>query len=352
MNVKEMESLTFKKDNKDIIFQALQEALKIIKDNGQGVLDPVKEMAVKSANAIVTNAETAMKDESLTTMIHSLRTGGTVTLEQIAEKIAVVQADYNNIVSAKDIKAKELEEMFGIEKDLLDIAVVVNTNEALTAKYADEIQALRDEKQELLTSKNEEATQIITDAEAKAKAIIDDAKADKDVKEKEWAYELSRKKITDTDELNDDLAAQKKEWQSEIDETEAEIEEREKAVTNREEAMTSKEEEFAKLRTTVDELPKTISIAVKSAVEKAVKDAEEKATTEANFKDKENAAEKKALDREIEMLKDSNTGKDKTIADLTAKLDAAYDKIQDVANNVANAGRPVVISENQKLGKS
>lgn len=340
MDIKEMESLT-KRNNKDIIFDALQEALGMIKAKGEGVLDPVKEMAIKAANDVVNTAEKAMKDESLTEMIHKLRTGGTVTLEEIAEKIASAKADYDNIVNAKSIKADELKEMFGIEKELLDLAVVVNTNEVLKDKYADELNATQEEKYQLILDKNAEAKQIIEDAKLEAKAIKDQAEADKKKDKAEWDYDLSRQKIKDKDELKDELAEERKKFEAACAETKAEHEDREKVISAREDAMTDKEEEFAKLKESVDGIPKAISIAVDKAVKKAVEDAEAKAETVAEYKEKEYEAEKKALDREIEMLKESNKDKDAKIKDLTDKLDGAYAKIQDVANNVAGSNRPV-----------
>lgn len=339
-NLEKLEQITMK-TNKDIIFDGLQEALKIIKAKGEGVLDPVKEMAIKSANAVVDSADKAMKDDSLTKMIHSLRTGGTVTLEEIAEKIAGAKTDYDNIVNAKNIKADELKEMFAIEKELLDLAVVVNTNESLRSKYNEELIAIQQEKSELILTKNAEAKQIIEDATAEAKTIISDAKADRDKQEKEWEYSFGRKKIEDRDNFRDELAVERKNFEAACEETKAEHDEREKAISTREDVMTDKEEEFAKLKESVDGIPKAIATAVDKAVSKAVADAEAKATTTAEFKEKEYQSEKKALDREIELLTISNSAKDSQIADLTKKLDEAYAKIQDVANNVANASRPV-----------
>ena len=330
-----------KRDNKDIIYDGLQEALTLLKAKNEGVLDPVKEMAIKSANAVVDAAEKVMKDKTLSDMILELRTNGTVTLEEIAAKINEAKEGYDALVKAKDIKAKELEEMFGVEKELLDLAVVVNSNEVLKAKYDAELTALRQEKLDLLASKNEEAKEIIDDANAQAKAIKDEAVANQRKDQAEWNYTFGRQKIQDRDKFRDELAQDKKEWQAEIDETEKEINEREKAVSDREDAITSKEEEFAKYKKVSDELPKTIAIAVDKAVEKAVKDTEAKATTTAEYKDKEYQSEKKALNREIEMLKESGALKDKQIADLTKKLDDAYLQIKAVASDVANASRPV-----------
>lgn len=339
--LRELEGIK-KKDNKDIIYDGLQEALVLLKSKSEGVLDPIKETAIKSAQKVVATAEKVMKDESLSDMIVKLRTNGTVTLEEIAAKIAEAKEGYDALVEAKDIKAKELEEMFGVEKELLDLAVVVNTNEVLKAKYADELLAIQTEKNELIITKNEEAKQIIADANAQAKTIKDEAEAKKKQDQAEWDYTFGRQKIKDKDDLKDQLAQDKKEWQAEIDETEEELHEREKAVSDREDAIASKEDELAKYKKVADELPKTIAIAVDKAVEKAVKDAEEKATTTADFKEKEYQSEKKALDREIEMLKESGALKDKQIADLTKKLDDAYLQIKAVASDVANASRPVI----------
>ena len=340
-----------KKDNKDIIWEGFQTALELLKSKNEGILDPVKEMAVKSAQKVVTTAEKVMKDESLTEMIAKLRTNGTVTLEEIAAKIAEAKEGYEALVQAKDIKATELNDMFGIEKELLDLAVVVNTNELLKAKYSEELESIKETSNELILNKKVEAAEIIDLAKEEARTIKEDLRTSIKKEEEEWKYTFGRRKVKEQDEFKDQLASERKEFLEEVESINNHIADRDKVVTEKENTIAAKEEEFIKLRATVDELPRTISIAVDKGVKKAVEASEEKASTLADFKDKEYQSEKKSLNREIEMLKSDNDKKDKQIADLTKKLDDAYLQIKAVASDVANASRPIISAQSNNSSK-
>lgn len=340
-----------KKDNKDIIWEGFQTALELLKSKNEGVLDPVKEMAVKSAQKVVATAEEVMSDSSLTAMIAKLRTNGTVTLEEIAAKIAEAKEGYEALVQAKDIKATELNDMFGIEKELLDLAVVVNTNESLKAKYSEELDAIKEESTELICTKRTEASEILSLAKEEAKEIKEQAELAKKKEQAEWNYTFGRQKVRDRDDFADELAYERKEFLEKAESTKKEIAIKDKEVTEREAAVSNKEEEFTKLRTAVDEIPHITAVAVDRAVKKAIEAETEKSSTLADFKEKEYQSEKKSLDREIEMLKADNDKKDNQIADLTKKLDDAYLQIKAVASDVANASRPVISAQSNNSSK-
>lgn len=351
MTNKDLQKVT-KKDTKDVIFNALVEAKERIAALESSKLDPEKKAKIKKNEEVVKTAEKVMADESLTEMIHKLRTDGTVTLEAIAEKISDANKEYTTVVEASEIKKGELKELFDIEEVLFDLVTIVNAKEEIKVKYEEEYTIAKSEKDEYLAKVQAEANEEIANKKATIKALDEEDKQNRERKEKEWEYDFNRHQLKKNNELQDELEAENKVHNAKIEEEEKELAERESKVKDREIGVAERETKMDDLEKLVAEIPTKVNEAREEGHKKGIADTEKTTAIKSSYAKKEFESEKKVFENRIELLEADNKKKDETIDDLTEKLNKAYAEMREMATSAINASRPTIITSGEDKSKS
>ncbi len=310
-------------NTKKELLDAYQEVVEKLKEMEQLKLNPQKIAEEKRKVEIIDKVK-GLSTETIEKAIDTLKTEATKLLDDLRLNLSKEVEKYENIQKAISEKEKELKEIFEIEKSAYSLAALI---EAQT-KRKEEFETEMEEKKKALLEEIEE-TRIAWEKEkaAKEKEIDDWLKSEEQRRKREkeeFEYAFKREKQLAKDQLEDELKKREKEVSEKLEAMETDLEKRQKEIE-------AKEKEFAELKTKVENFEKEL----KEAVDKAIQ--ETTARLQAEFKSKEDLlrkeyeGERNVLTTKIQSLEKLVSEQEKKIAQLSSKLDQAYQKIQDVA---------------------
>ena len=297
-------------------------ALRAMKDS------PVEAAKEKELKASLENAEVAAKNP--------------VFAEAIVKQ-------YEDLKLATQKKGEELKELYGIEAEMGDLAVAINTHRSKMASMDEEYQQKKTELDSELDKKQAEVKEQIAELDKsvrKAKSAADEEIA-------EYNAELHKKRVREADEYKYNEKMNRRidadEWATEKAQREAEIQAQEDAVKAREDAISEKENEIQEMKEQIEAFPDKLAEAKEEAAREAKAKADksfafEKRSLESDKKHAEEMADAKIanLEAQVAALREDN-------AKLSEKLDDAYKKMNDVATATVQAGATVkVVSSNDK----
>ena len=233
---------------------------------------------------------------------------------------------FTNLTDAIKLQEDRLAELYGIEKELLDITMVINASKELqlqTEKNVKEFIAdAQMDKQKKLAEIAAQIAEAKTDYEELKKELAVQRKKESE----EYEYDLKRKRKIEEDTYADKKAARDKEDAEKAAELEA-----------RENALVAKEEDIQKMRAEIAGFEERLS----ETYGEGYTDGEKAAGKEYGYKkslaEKEHEYEIKTRDSEITALKAALVEKSQKIASLEEKLDAAYTKINTLATSTVEA---------------
>lgn len=260
---------------------------------------------------------------------------------EIVEQYKALKAD----IEAKKVDLKNLYEIDAkaetlaalIEANNLERQKMAKDKEEALAEKRAEIQELQDRYDKLSEQLREEYDEKEANLQKVYYAKYEEEEAKYQRKLEENQYYLGRKKVVDDDA-----------WENEKAKREAELSAREEAVTARENEVSNAETEIASLKAQLDNMPEAIA----KAKEEGYKDGEAKAKAAAaieyNYKKKELELDKKLVDQENAQLKEALAKSDNEKQDMANKLEAAYEKINELAGKTVMASQPVYVNKGDK----
>ncbi|RAL26231.1 hypothetical protein [Thermoflavimicrobium daqui] len=317
------------KDTKATILKALREAEKRIAELEKGKLDPVAETTAKKTTETITKANQIMEG-NIEDKITDLSKSVSSLLGKISEDITAQTNNLKTVKEAIAIKEAELKELFGIEKEAHTLAGLVNAHQEL--KLAQE-KELVEAKENATTELNEILDQI-KKAREEYEVLVKEQKAKLEQSQKrekeEFKYDFERHKKQSYDNLEDELAAKRKEFNLEVEKKNAELDQYKKSLDERDVAIQKREEKMSQLEAEVEAFPKKLD-EVKAEAEKKAEAEIKKvlAIREAALK-REVEADRRILETERDNLKAQLETANENMATLQAKLDEAYKRIQEM----------------------
>ena len=232
---------------------------------------------------------------------------------------------YNDLTEAIEIKQLELDELYGIETKANAMAAMINAYKEKKDTLKAEIEALKQQKQEIIDSIN-----------AEAKARENEIKLTRSREEDEYTYNLKRSRKAENDKWEDEKAAREKI-----------LELRETAALEKETELNAKADHVKELEAKVEEIPTLIAAATEEGIKKGKADA-----------DKSNAFEVRALKKDAEYQKQLLEDKNERLAEdlanaraekveLQQKLDDAYAQMRELAAKTVESTGGVKILNGQ-----
>jgi len=316
----------------------------------------------------ITTVEKADKTaaSNLSTELHSLKVSINKELTALSDKIEAEAEKYKNLNQAIDLKQRELEEIYGIEKEAAKLAAILEAQNQTKEDFAKEIAEKREKQDTELTKKRNQLEIQITETKAaweKEKNEYLEAFAEaksKNEKEhirenEEYEYQLKRTRELEQNKFADEMDQIAKEIKQKKDEFEQfrktksmELDEREKYIAERELIMDE-------LREQVDSFPAQLEKAVNSAEKQTNKILSERfSQNEAlllkGFEGEKNVFETKNIALES-LVKDQV----KQIDKLNNQQEKAYNQVQDIASKAVagSADRPQNITvKTMETGKT
>lgn len=327
---KKITESNYNSTTKQVIFEAYKEVLAQLEAAQSQKLDPTKELSDKKNAEVISQAEnTASK--SIEDQIASLQKNITGILVGLSNNFATEIEAYNNLKQSIQLKEQELQELFAIEKEAFTLAALIDTNRAVVAKQKEENDQAYQEAVEKLNAVNEEIKQARIKFEEEIKAQTETIKLNRKRDEENYMYEFNRRKQREQDELADQLAAERKEFEEEVETAREDLRKDQAALDAREEVVSQREEKMEELEAQVAAFPAKEAKIREEVAEQVKKDTERVEAIKSSYARKEAESQKQIYENKIQLLEDSLKAEQAKNSEQAAKLDAAYEKIQAMA---------------------
>lgn len=330
------------KNTKQEMLEAYQTLAKQFEAKRQAELNPERKIEEKKAEEALKVAA-AVAADGIDREIGGLKSEISKMLADVSEKLTAEALRFRSLQKAVEVKERELQELYGIEKSAAALAALIEAQnqkrrdfEVETAKQREELKREIDETR--LQWQKERQTHEVEIRERDAAE-----KKTRDREKEQFEYAFKREQGALRDKLNDEKATLEKELR-------LKKETAEKELTERERSLAEKENELNILRGRAAAFPKELD----EAVNKAVKEVSDKLKLEAKNREdllkKEFEGERNVLTTRIESM-------EKTLKDLSdqnarfaKQLEAAYQKVQEIAEKtIESAGHSKSLAELQKL---
>jgi len=308
---------------KQEMLNAYDSLLKQLQEKQAGELKPEKKIEEKKTKEAVQVAE-SLTAESVAKEINSLKLDVNRMLTQLSDGLDGEVNKFLAVQNAIAAKERELQELYEIEKSAMTLAALIEAQNSKREDFTAEMEGKKEAlDREIKTTRGEWLKEKeVYDAAVKER---DTAEKKRQIREKEeFDYNFKREQQLSTDRYKYEKAKQEQELKDKKEALENELKARETAIVE-------KEEELVELRNRAVSFPKELE----TAVNKAVKETAERITFEAKAKEellkKESEGERNVLTTRIEALEKMVTEQSQRMTVLSQQLEAAYQKVQDIA---------------------
>lgn len=297
--------------------------LEQLQEKKEAELKPEKKIEEKKKEEVVKLAD-ALSSEGVVKEIGNLRLEIGKRLTSVSDGLEEEINKFNQIKKAIAIKDEELKELYEIERSSETLAALIEAQNQKRREFESEMAIRKEELNHEIQTTHKEWEKERKEHEAEIKEW-DAAEAKKREQEKEeYRYSFQREQKISKDTFEDEKAKMEKEIHLKKEQVEKELAEREKAVSE-------KEEELNELQKKVASFPNEME----NAVNKAVHETTEKVTLEAKNRqeliNKEFDGQRNVFTTRIESLEKTLKEQSGQIAQLSAQLEKAYQKVQDIA---------------------
>lgn len=308
---------------KQEMLEAYNNVVKQLREKEEAELKPEKRIEERKTAEVLKTAESVATD-GVAAHIGSLKTEIGRMLSQVSDKLESEALRLAKVQQAAEIREKELQELYGIEREVQTLAALI---EAQTRKRED-FESRMALAQEAL-EKEIELTRIKWDQEKKSREaetreweVTEKKKREREKEEYDYAFKREQRLAKDA--FQDEKDRLTKAIETRKEEMETALGAREKVVAERERAV-------AELEAKVDSFPDEMD----GAVKKAVQDATGRLTADAKNREellkKEFDGERKVLTTRIDALEKSVKEQHEQIVRLTQQLEKSYEKVEDIA---------------------
>lgn len=329
-------------NTKQEMIQAYNALLKQMEDKQAGELKPEKKMEEKKAKESVEIAA-SLTTQNVGKEIAELKIEIGRTLTKISDQLEEEVNRFAAVRSAISAKEKDLRELYEIEKAAMSLAALIETQNQKRQEFIVEAEGKKESlRQEIEATRSAwEKEQEVHDAAVKERDAAEKKRQSREKEEFEYAFKREQQLVTDR--FTYEKAKLDKELKDKKEQLENELKSREAAIAER-------ETELNDLRKRAAQFPKELE----TAVNKAVKETSDRLLNEAKTREdllkKENEGERNVFKARIDSLEKTAAEQSERIAVLTKQLEAAYQKVQDIAvKTVEGASNVKTIAGLQQL---
>lgn len=302
------------KNTKAEILDALNEALKREKNINKMKSDPIKEEQKQKEETAIKNTKVNVEKN--------------IFSQELINK-------FNELELAISTLENKLKELYGVEKELNNLTVIMNAGKDCIANIEEEKQQKKNELEEMIKKLDEEYKEKKEELEKEYTKQANNLKIERKREEEEYNYNTKRER-----EINNNK------WQDEKNKREQELKLKEEEINKMHKDAKEKEKYIQDLEKKVEEMPKTLL----SEYEKGSKDTklelekEYKYTTELLKKDFQSIIDRQtdkieSLNEELRKITEQNIS-------LQEKVDKAYIEIKELASKTVETTGAVKIIGN------
>jgi len=317
-------------NTKKEMMDAFKKVKKALEEKDETELKPEKKIEEKRTHEAIKVAD-SFSSESVSKDINNLKLEIGKALSEVSEKLEEQTQKYQKIQEAIDIKNKELQEIYDIEKSAFALAALLEAQKQKKVEFDEEIEGLRQELESRI-----EKTKLAWDKEQeeydeKLKARNVQEKKERERQKEEYTYAFERKKQLAENKFKDECNNLTKDLAVKKEDFDKKIAEQDKAIKEREFSISEREKHLDDLQKNVDSFPKRIDIAVNKATEEITAKLNAEANKSEMLLKKESEGERGVLKTKITSLEKIVADQNKQIENLTIQLEKAYGKVQDIA---------------------
>ena len=338
-------------NTKKEILEAYHQLKKQHEEKAKQELRPEKKKEERQVQeATVVAEETAAG--SIAEAVGVLRNDINAALSDIDAKIEEQVGKYIRVKEAITAKEKELAEIFDIERSAYSLAALLEAQKQKRESFEQEMTEQR-EKLELEIEKTREAWE---DEQAESESSAKEQKEQREKKrrreQEEYDYKLKREREKKTNALQDEIDQLEKEVAEKEDVFEKKVETKEMELKERETVVAEEEARIASLEAQVEKFPKELEETVRKAVNETTDRLGIEAAKHEELLQKTFEGEKNVLASRIESFEQITKEQKKQLELLTAQLEKAYNKVQDIAVKAVEGSRDRFYGDAQSKASS
>ena len=309
--------------SKKDLLAAYKELQKQLQERHEAEAKPEQRIKEKQEKEAVEVAE-AVSTEGIGKQVGDLKSEISKVLADLSDKMDEAIGKYLQVKKAVEIKQKELEEIYEIQKAASTLAALLEAQKQKREQFEADMAQRKEELEGEIESTREqwEADQEAHEAEVKERDAAEKKAREREAEE--YKYRLTREKQLAKEEFEYEKAKLERDFQMQK-------EEKERDLTAREKALAASEAELNGLRQKGDAFPKELEAAVATAVQQATDRLSREAQTREELMSKDAEAEQKVLNSRIEALQETVKAQAAQIAKLSAQIEKSYGQVQDIA---------------------
>jgi hypothetical protein len=330
------------KSTKQEMLEAYQTLAKELEEKRAAELAPERRLEEKRSEEAV-KAATAVAPEGIDREIGHVKAEIGKMLADVSDRLAAEASRFRSIQKAVESKESELKELYAIEKAAVSLAALIEAQNQKRSDFEAAMSAERERLQTEIDGLRAEWDKEKKARDAELKERDANEKKARDREREDFIYNFKRDQQTMKDKLADEKAALEKEIGVKREAFQNEFAEREKNVAE-------KEKELADLRARAAAFPKELESAVAQAVKEAMDRIKLEAKNREDLMRKEFEGERNVLTARNETLEKVNKDVFAANAKLALQLEAAYQKVQDIAEKtVEGSSQAKTLADLQKL---
>ena len=275
-----------------------------------------------------------------------------VTVNEDILNPAIIEK-YKKLNAAIELKTKELNNLYGIEFEANSLVAIINAHKDKIS----EIETNYKQKTELLqkeyNQKKAELDEDIANLKLEKQNILDSINTEANEARAEVAKKRAREEEEYTYNRDRQRQIEENEWNDKKEEEEKELEKRVAEVTKREEALTDQSDYIIELEGKVNSIPTLVEEAKAEGIKQGKADADKSNAFEVRALKKENEYNTNLLNDKIERLTSDLENVKSEKADLQARLDDAYTRMNELAMKTTEStgGVKILNSTSNQAGK-
>jgi hypothetical protein len=330
------------KSTKQEMLEAYQALAKQLDEKRAAELAPERRIEERKTEEAVKVATTVAPD-GIDREIGNLKAEIGKMLADVSDRLGAESAKFRNIQKAVESKERDLKELYGIEKAAVSLAALIEAQNQKRTEFETEITRDREQLETEIESRRAAWEEEKKAHEAEVREREASEKKAQDRAREDFNYTFKREQQAIKDKLNDEKIALEKEIKLKRETADKELAEREKTVAER-------ERELTELRAKAAGFQKELETAITQAVKEVTDRLKLEAKNREEILQKGFDGERNVLAAKNEALERSNKDFLTANAKLAQQLEAAYEKVQDIAQKtVEGSSQAKSLADLQKL---
>ncbi|MBU4306124.1 MAG: hypothetical protein KJ893_10985 [Candidatus Omnitrophica bacterium] len=340
------------------ILDAFHAAKQELEQKAESELKPEKKVEEKKEKETVKFADTVSSD-SITKHINDLKMDIGKMLSQITDKLEEETNKYRRIQEAIDVKNKELQEVYEIEKSANALAALIEVQKRKKEEFDEQMNYVKKQFEDETAGERADWEREKKEYNETAGKRDAEEKKMRERQKEEFNYAFQREQMLVKNKFNDETAKLEKELAAKREEVEKYKLEKEKSLQEREINASEKEKQLDALQKKVETASKDVETAVNRAIGDTTKKLKEEAAKNEEILKKEFDGERNVFKTKIESFSKVVGDQSKQIDNLSQQLEKAYGKVQDIAVKAVEGSANVkalnnlsqIIEKNKRQGQ-